>query len=200
MMLNRSAIQNTQWFLACHTVKLLAKQLQREKKKKKQSTIIRCWCARWVYGQFFSVTLTLLCSQTNFSRISRQHRFPYSFWKSTKIQATDSVAVHILGLMREENNWQGSLSQASILMPEAQQPLIFAQAVCGARCTCEPLWFVWSVQSLESLNLLSYCMHNSKSPFPTLSGFWGKSSKIFTFSLTYAVNCLSIIKLKTAEQ
>lgn len=34
MMLNRSAIQNTQWFLASQTAKLLAKELQREKKKK----------------------------------------------------------------------------------------------------------------------------------------------------------------------
>lgn len=38
MMLNRSAIQNTQWFLASQTAKLLAKELQREKKKKKKQS------------------------------------------------------------------------------------------------------------------------------------------------------------------
>lgn len=149
----------------------------------------------------FSVTLTLLCSQTNinFPGISRQHRCPYSFWQCTEIQCPDSDATDILGLMREENNWQGPVPSPS-LHPDACSPSVFAQAVYGTRCTCEPLWLVQTVQSLESWNLLGYCMHNSKLPFPTVGRFWCKSSKIFTFSLTYAVNCLSIIKLNTAGQ
>lgn len=144
---------------------------------------------------------TLLCSQTNFLKINRWPRYTRNFCLRAKIQAPNNVAVCVLGLLWEENNW-GSLPQPlpALPGPEPNQPLAFAQAACGARYIGEPTRFVQAVQILDSLKLISYYLYNSNFPFPAVAVFWRKFSKIFTFSLTYAVNYLSIIKLNTAGQ
>lgn len=120
------------------------KNCKREKKPKTESTIIMLMCYRHLWTLFLSPALTLLCSWTNFSRINRWHRYAYNFWLRTKIQAPNSVAVSVLG---EENDWREPCPSAlpSHPMPEAGQPLVFAQAGCGAGCTCEPAWFVQAV-------------------------------------------------------
>lgn len=204
-MLNRSTIQipNDFWqarWWTCWANELQRKKTNKQMNKRKNRGTESTADVLDASMDTLRPVFTLLCSQT--------------FWKLTgdldihvtsdymqKFKLPTMLLVCVLGLLWEENNW-GSLLQPlpTLPGPEPNQPLAFAQAACGAGYIGEPTWFVRAVQILDSLKLTSYYLYNSNFPFPAVAVFWRKFSKIFTFSLTYAVNYLSKIKLNTAGQ